>query len=169
MTDYSPDSQVPEQFRGPAGTGRVEVVRRPANYGWPLCYAPNLPYYRWDFNKTRPLDATPTPYECGNPAKGAPNASRWNTGATVDATVQPGSTETPPITQPDIWYSYRDNQNPPLGTPCLAYYDRLGRHLPAALPRAVHGRRGPARRRRVPTSTRRTRARRSSRPTTTGR
>jgi PKD repeat protein len=29
----------------------------------------------------------------------------------------------PPVTDPDIWYSYRDN-NPanPLGTPCLAYY-----------------------------------------------
>ena len=50
ITDYSPDSNVPENFRGPAGTGRVEIVRKPSNYGWPLCYAPNLPYYRWNFN-----------------------------------------------------------------------------------------------------------------------
>jgi cytochrome c len=47
ITDYSPDSNVPENFRGPAGTGRVEIVTKPSNYGWPLCYAPNLPYYRW--------------------------------------------------------------------------------------------------------------------------
>ena len=43
ITDYSPDSQTPQHFRGPAGTGRVEIVRKPSNYGWPLCYAPDLP------------------------------------------------------------------------------------------------------------------------------
>ena len=37
VTDYSPDSNTPENFRGPAGTGRVEVVRKASNYGWPLC------------------------------------------------------------------------------------------------------------------------------------
>ena len=56
ITDYSPDSQVPQQFRGPQGTGRVEVVRKPANYGWPLCVTPDLPYYRWNFNTSTPLD-----------------------------------------------------------------------------------------------------------------
>jgi PKD repeat protein/type 1 glutamine amidotransferase len=122
VTDYSPDSQVPQQFRGPAGTGRVEVVRKPANYGWPLCVKPDLPYYRWDFNTSTPLDATPTPYECGNPTHGAPNTSRWNTGASPDGTVTPGLTDTPPLTAPDLWYSYRDNQNPALGTPCFAAY-----------------------------------------------
>ena len=40
VTDYSPDSNVPENNRGPAGTGRVEIVRKPANYGWPLCMLP---------------------------------------------------------------------------------------------------------------------------------
>ena len=35
VTDYSPDSSVPGAFRGPAGTGRMEIVRKPANYGWP--------------------------------------------------------------------------------------------------------------------------------------
>ena len=49
ITDYSPDSRVPQNFRGPAGTGRVMVVRGPSNYGWPLCYRTDLPYYRWDF------------------------------------------------------------------------------------------------------------------------
>ena len=122
VTDYSPDSQVPQQFRGPQGTGRVEVVRKPANYGWPLCMKQDLPYYRWNFNTSTPLDDPPQPYECGNPAKGPDNTSRWNTGATVDPVTAPGLVQTPPITQPDIWYSYRDNQNPPQGTPCFAAY-----------------------------------------------
>jgi PKD repeat protein/type 1 glutamine amidotransferase len=122
VTDYSPDSQVPQQFRGPQGTGRVEVVRKPANYGWPLCMKSDLPYYRWNFNTSAPLDDPPQPYECGNPAKGPDNTSRWNTGATIDPVTAPGLVQTPPITQPDIWYSYRDNQNPPQGTPCFAAY-----------------------------------------------
>ena len=58
ITDYSPDSNVPENFRGPAGTGRVEIVRKPSNYGWPLCYSPDLPYYQWNFNTSRPLTQT---------------------------------------------------------------------------------------------------------------
>jgi PKD repeat protein/type 1 glutamine amidotransferase len=120
VTDYSPDSQTPQQFRGPAGTGRVEIVRKPSNYGWPVCYAPNLPYYPWNFNTSLPLNpADPQPFDCANAKKGPDNTSRWNTGLT---------TGLPPITQPDVWYSYRDNQTPPLGTPCLAYYgpDPLG-------------------------------------------
>ena len=63
VTDYSPDSATPEKFRGPAGTGRVEIIRKPSNYGWPLCVSPQLPYYRWDFNTNKPLDATPTQHE----------------------------------------------------------------------------------------------------------
>ena len=59
ITDYSPDSQTPQVFRGPAGTGRMMVVREPANYGWPLCYQPDLPYYRWNFNTSTPLDDPP--------------------------------------------------------------------------------------------------------------
>ena len=50
VTDYSPDSRAPTHLRGPAGTGRVEIVRKPSNYGWPMCYAPKLPMYLWDFN-----------------------------------------------------------------------------------------------------------------------
>ncbi|HEV8556262.1 MAG TPA: ThuA domain-containing protein [Actinophytocola sp.] len=113
VTDYSPDSQTPQVFRGPAGTGRMMTVRRPANYGWPLCYSPDLPYYRWNFNTSTPLDDPPQAFECNNPAHGPENTSRWNTGLTV----------TPPVARPEVWYSYQDN-NPanPLGTPCPAYY-----------------------------------------------
>jgi PKD repeat protein/type 1 glutamine amidotransferase len=125
VTDYSPDSQVPQMFRGPQGTGRVEIVRGPANYGWPLCVKSDLPYYKWDFNTSTPLPsaASPEPHECDNPARGPQNTSRWvaNGGPGVD----PGLEYGPPITQPEIWYSYRDNQAPPngpQGTPCFAQY-----------------------------------------------
>ena len=57
VTDYSPDSRVPGPFRGPAGTGRVEIVRAPANYGWPVCMTPDAPMYEWDFNTSRTLGA----------------------------------------------------------------------------------------------------------------
>jgi len=113
ITDYSPDSQTPTVFRGPAGTGRMMVVREPANYGWPLCYSPDLPYYRWNFNTSTPLDSPAQAYECDNPNRGPANTSRWNTGLTFS----------PPIAQPELWYSYQDNNpNNPLGTPCAAYY-----------------------------------------------
>jgi cytochrome c len=94
----------------------VEIVRAPANYGWPVCMTPSLPYYEWNFNTSTTLG---TPFECGNPAEGPDNESRWNTGATVDPATLPGRVVTPRITQPDLWYSYRDN-NPAFfqGTPC---------------------------------------------------
>ncbi|HWP63635.1 MAG TPA: ThuA domain-containing protein [Candidatus Binatia bacterium] len=117
VADYSPDSRVPQNFRGPAGTGRVIVVREPANYGWPLCYGPDLPYYRWNFNTSQPLDDPAVPHECDNPNRGPANTSRWNTGLPYS----------PPVSKPDVWYSFNDNNEPnPLGTPCLAYYNGSG-------------------------------------------
>jgi PKD repeat protein/glucose/arabinose dehydrogenase len=113
VTDYSPDSRVPQVFRGPPGTGRMEIVRHAANYGWPQCVSPTLPYYRWNFAAGTPLDTPPQPFECGNPSRGPENTSRHNTGLTV----------TPPLTAPDLYYSYQDNNQPtPLGTPCAAEY-----------------------------------------------
>jgi cytochrome c len=113
VTDYSPDSRVPQVFRGPPGTGRMEIVRHAANYGWPYCVSPTLPYYRWNFAASTPLDNPPQPFECGNPSHGPENTSRHNTGLTV----------TPALTAPDMYYSYQDNNQPtPLGTPCAAQY-----------------------------------------------
>jgi PKD repeat protein/glucose/arabinose dehydrogenase len=109
VTDYSPDARAPQVFRGPAGTGRLEIVRHPANYGWPLCVSPTLPYYKWNFAAGTTQGST---FECGNPAHGPENTSRFNTGRTA----------TPPLTAPNLWYSYNDNANPPQGTPCAAYY-----------------------------------------------
>ena len=124
VTDYAADSTVPQDYRGPAGPGRVEIVRRPSNYGWPMCAAPTLPYYRWNFNTSQPLDGTPTPYECANSTRGPQNSSRWNTGLEYG----------PPVAQPDIWYASRDNADPPLGTPCLASYDGSGGSCPQLFP-----------------------------------
>ncbi len=130
VTDYSPDSRAPTNLRGPAGTGRVEIVRKPSNYGWPMCYAPNLPMYLWDFNTSTSFEE---PFECDNKQAGPANASRWNTG------LRHG----PPITQPDIWYSYNDNATPPQGTPCLAYYDGSGGTCPQLFPELGTGGVGP--------------------------
>ena len=136
VSDYSPDSNVPQQFRGPAGTGRFEIVRKPANYGWPLCYKTDLPYYKWDFNTSTPLPsaAAPEPHECNNPTRGPQNDSRWvaNGGPAVD----PGLEYGPPITDPEIWYSYRDNSAPPngpQGTQCFASYS-TGSLVPPVVP-----------------------------------
>ena len=108
ITDYSPDSNIPENFRGPAGTGRVEIVRKPSNYGWPLCYAPEpavLPLElqhldaRW--TRRRPSTSATTRRAARR------TCSRWVVNG--GPTVEPGLEYAPPIVQPDIWYSYRDN------------------------------------------------------------
>jgi type 1 glutamine amidotransferase/PKD repeat protein len=130
VTDYSPDSRAPTQLRGPAGTGRMEIVRKPSNYGWPMCYGPKLPLYQWDFNTQTSFGE---PFECDNPTQGPANTSRWNTG------LRNG----PPISQPDLWYSYNDNATPPQGTPCLAYYDGSGGTCPQLFPELGTGGVGP--------------------------
>ena len=33
VTDYSPDANTPQRSRGPSGIGRLEIVRKPSNYG----------------------------------------------------------------------------------------------------------------------------------------
>ncbi len=128
LTDYSPDSSVPGPFRGPAGTGRMEIVRKAGNYGWPLCYRKDLPYYKWDFNTSTTLGET---FECGDASHGPENTSRWNTGRTV----------TPPITNPDLWYSFQDAT---WGTPCFdSYNTATARACPWLWPELATGGVGP--------------------------
>ena len=79
------------------------------------------------------VDPFGEPFECDNAGTGPANASRWNTG------LRHG----PPITQPDIWYSYNDNASPPQGTPCLAYYDGSGGTCPQLFPELGTGGVGP--------------------------
>ena len=136
ISDYSPDSRVPQRSRGPAGTGRYEIVRKPSNYGWPTCYSSKLGYYKWNFHEWAPtvpltpappnangqgipLNDPPEPHDCGGANQ--INDSRWNLegGPGFDA----GLRELPPVTDPDVWYSYNDNNaTTPLGTPCFGYY-----------------------------------------------
>ncbi|HEX6021251.1 MAG TPA: PQQ-dependent sugar dehydrogenase, partial [Solirubrobacter sp.] len=127
VSDYSPDANVPQRSRGPSGVGRFEIVRKPANYGYPICYSSTLGYYKWNFHEFAPGTTTqgtpstspPEPIDCG--ASTIINDSRWNLeGGPAN---EPGLREIPPITDPDIWYSYRDNNAAaPLGTPCFGYY-----------------------------------------------
>ena len=107
ITDYSPDSTPPTPLRAAAGTGRMEIVRQPGNYGWPMCYRTDLPMYKWNYNTQTSLGET---YDCGDATHGPTNPSRWNTGLAV----------TPPITNADMWYSFRDDL---WGTPCFASYN----------------------------------------------
>ena len=126
-TDYSPDARAPQRSRGPAGVGRVQIVRHPANYGYPLCYSSKLGYYRWNFQEFlagtttvgTPLDTPPQPIDCG--ASSLPNDSRWVRDGGPG--IEPGLATTPAVTDPEIWYSYDDNRPVnPLGTPCFGSY-----------------------------------------------
>jgi PKD repeat protein len=127
VTDYSPDAQTPARSRGPSGTGRMEIVRKPSNYGYPLCYTSKVGYYRWNFREFAPgtttvgtpLDDPPQPVACG--ATPFINDSRWVRDGGPG--FEPGLRELPPVSDPEIWYSYRDNAaGTPLGTPCFGYY-----------------------------------------------
>ena len=103
-------------------------MRKPSNYGWPTCYKRDLAYYKWNFHEFAPDTTTAgTPLNtaaascttCNGPTQR--NDSLWNIEG--GPSVEPGLAEVPPVTDPDIWYSYRDNNTAaPLGTPCLAYY-----------------------------------------------
>ena len=162
ISDYSPDANAPQRSRGPSGIGRYEIVRKPSNYGWPTCYKRDLAYYKWNFHEFAPntttagtpLNSPPELHTCDGPTQR--NDSMWNLEG--GPSVEPGLVDVPPVTNPDIWYSYRDNiATAPLGTPCLALLradagaDRPGLddRVPAAVPGALHRRRRPARRHEV--------------------
>ncbi|MBE2315964.1 ThuA domain-containing protein [Solirubrobacter sp. CPCC 204708] len=131
-TDYSPDSQTARRGRGPAGVGRYEIVRKPSNYGWPTCYSSKLGYWEWEFSEFTegttsagriPLTGAKE-IECGGPTQKNDAYMNLNGGPSVE----PGLVDVPPVTDPDIWYSYQDNPNlagtnpRPVGagTPCQA-------------------------------------------------
>jgi glucose/arabinose dehydrogenase len=86
--DYSPDAQVADPDRGPAGQGRWMIIRRPANYGWPFCATPDMPYVDFDFE----TEVSGEPFNCNRPI----NDSAHNTGLR----------RLPTVVQPDVWYTY---------------------------------------------------------------
>jgi glucose/arabinose dehydrogenase len=99
VADYSPDANAANPQRGPAGTGKWMTIRKAGNYGWPYCATAQLPYRDYDF-------ATGTsgePFSCTAPVNDSPH----NTGLR----------KLPPVTQPNVWYSYGASQEfPQLGT-----------------------------------------------------
>ena len=125
--------QHPPAVPRPGRTGRVEVVRKPANYGWPLCYSPDLPYYRWNFLTSTPLDSPPPHSSAATPPRSAQRLSVEPQGGPDG---RAGPEYSPPITKPDIWYSYQDNAaTNPLGNPCFASRPSLTvRRLPLRPP-----------------------------------
>ncbi|GIE94601.1 PQQ-dependent sugar dehydrogenase [Paractinoplanes rishiriensis] len=88
MADYSPDARNPNPARGPAGHGRWMVIDRPANYGWPYCVAPDMPYVDYDFG----TGTSGAPFNCAAPVNDSPN----NT----------GRRNLPPVEKAEVIYSY---------------------------------------------------------------
>jgi cytochrome c len=99
LADYSPDAGQPNPARGPAGHGRWMAIDRPANYGWPYCVAPDMPYVDYNF-------ATGTsgqPFDCAQPVNDSPH----NTGLRFLPTVE----------KAEVIYTYGPSaQFPELGT-----------------------------------------------------
>ncbi|SCG51320.1 PKD domain-containing protein [Micromonospora echinaurantiaca] len=99
LADYSPDAGSANPDRGPAGHGRWMLVDKPANYGWPYCVTPTMPYRDHDF-------ATGTPggyFDCRRPVNDSPH----NT----------GQRRLPPVEAPQVWYpSAPSGEFPQLGT-----------------------------------------------------
>jgi cytochrome c len=97
--DYSPDARAANPARGPAGHGRWMAVDKPANYGWPYCVAPDLPYVDYDFATS----TSGAPFDCANPVNDSPN----NT----------GRRNLPKVEKAEVIYSYGPSAEfPELGT-----------------------------------------------------
>ncbi|GIE87687.1 PQQ-dependent sugar dehydrogenase [Actinoplanes regularis] len=88
LADYSPDARAADPARGPAGQGRWMAIDRPANYGWPYCVAPDVPYVDYDFA----TGVSGAPFDCAGPVNDSPH----NTGLR----------ELPPVEKAEIIYSY---------------------------------------------------------------
>ena len=172
VSDYSPDSRPNVRGRGPAGTGRYEIVRKPSNYGWPVCYKRDLGFNKWSHHEwpaSTALTPAPNPNSQGVPATATPelvahcggatipNTSRWNLegGPSVEPGLRARSRPSPIRTSGTPTTTTRRRQ--PLGTPCAAYFQLTpgpsapgSQHrVPAAVPGARGRRRRPARHRQV--------------------
>jgi cytochrome c len=88
VADYSPDAQTANPLRGPAGQGKWFIATEPGYYGWPYCATAELPYVDYDFA----TGLSGETFDCANLVNESPN----NTGLT----------DLPPVTQPQVWYTY---------------------------------------------------------------
>jgi glucose/arabinose dehydrogenase len=99
LADYSPDARAANPARGPAGHGRWTAIDKPANYGWPYCVAPGMPYVDYDFG----TGVSGAPFDCARPVNDSPN----NTGLRI----------LPPVRKAEVIYSYGVSAEfPELGT-----------------------------------------------------
>lgn len=99
LADYAPDARAADAARGPIGTGKWTIVREPGNYGWPWCATAERAYVDYDFAS----GVSGATFDCAAPA----NTSPHNTGLTA----------LPPVTQPDVFYSYGPSDEfPELGS-----------------------------------------------------
>ena len=88
IADYSPDANAPNPLRGPAGHGKWSIVTEAANFGWPYCATAKLPYGTTTSPRARRARRSTAPSR---------STSRRTTRAD----------QLPPVTQPDVWYTYR--------------------------------------------------------------
>ena len=88
VADYSPDANAPNPDRGPAGQGRWMVIDKPANYGWPYCVTPEMPYVDYDFA----TETSGPAFNCAAPVNDSPH----NT----------GRRDLPPVEKAEVIYTY---------------------------------------------------------------
>lgn len=95
--DYGPDAPTEQEDRGPMGYVEWQLTNEPINGGWPYCHGPNdEPYNEWDFENDASGDQF---FDCD---EGPENNSTWNT----------GMDDTPPATEPQIWYGNDPGDQP---------------------------------------------------------
>lgn len=99
LADFSPEAWTANPLRGPAGHAKWIIARRAANYGWPFCAAPDVPYRDYDFA----TGASGPAFDCDAPVNDSPR----NTGRRI----------LPPVAAPQVRYSYPPTPAfPELGT-----------------------------------------------------
>jgi ABC-type sugar transport system substrate-binding protein/glucose/arabinose dehydrogenase/plastocyanin len=87
--DVGPDAREDDPQRGPQGYDEFNLITGPANYGWPYCVGPNLPYNDIDAVTHQ---GSGEPFDCNKLVNRSPNST--------------GLKELGPASVPFIWYPY---------------------------------------------------------------
>ena len=156
VTDYSPDAQHAAARPRPGRRRPLSrsCASRPTTAGR-RCYTSELGYYKWNFHEFAPGTTT-----AGHPAAQPAAADRLRRPdaaqrLALERRRRPGASSPacascPPVTDPDIWYSYRDNNAGDAARHAVLRLlradpgpDRAGldHRVPAAVPGALHRRR----------------------------
>ncbi|MDA0160263.1 PQQ-dependent sugar dehydrogenase [Solirubrobacter ginsenosidimutans] len=112
FADYGPDATLADPTRGPAGHVSMILAKQPANFGWPYCYVPGLPYADWDYvaNVSRGY------YDCDHLVNNSPN----NLNPPANQLVNGGRLNLPPATKRTMWWTYS------AGSPTTPFSDLFG-------------------------------------------